>query len=678
MSQRKILITSALPYANGPIHLGHLLEYIQTDIWARFQKARGHECYYVCADDAHGTPIMLKAQQQGITPEQMIAQTRIEHEADFAGFAIGFDNYYTTHSEENREFASLIYKRLDDAGYIKRKTISQLYDPQKNMFLPDRFVKGDCPKCGALDQNGDSCDVCGATYSPTDVKNPRSVVSGATPVLKDSEHYFFDLPAFSQMLQDWTRSGALQEEMANKLQEWFIDGLQMWDISRDAPYFGFEIPGAPGKFFYVWLDAPIGYLASFKNYCDKHNIDFDSFWQQDSSAEVYHFIGKDIIYFHSLFWPAMLHGAGFRKPNAVYAHGFVTVNGAKMSKSRGTFIKARAYLDNLNPEYLRYYFASKLTSGITDLDLNLDDFTQKVNADLVGKVVNIASRCAGFISKRYDGKLAASVAEPALLQEFVAAGDSIADSFEKREFARAVRDIMALADKANQYIDTKAPWVLVKDDARQQEAHDVCSMGLNLFRVLMQYLKPVLPVMAGEVEAFLNTELSWQNYHQPLLNHAINPFKALMTRVDPLKVAAMVEASTENLQATPQHQPQLPAVAVTEREPISETISIDDFAKIDLRVAKIVSASAVEGADKLVQLQLDIGNGETRQVFAGIKAAYAPEDLIGRSTVMVANLAPRKMRFGLSEGMVLAAGPGGGDVFILSPDDGALPGMRVK
>lgn len=697
MSQRKILITSALPYANGPIHLGHLLEYIQTDIWSRFQKARGHECYYVCADDAHGTPIMLKAQQQGIAPEQMIAQTKIEHEADFAGFGIGFDNYYSTHSEENRQFASLIYQRLDDAGHIKRKTISQLYDPQKNMFLPDRFVKGDCPKCGALDQNGDSCDVCGATYSPTDVKNPRSVVSGATPILKDSEHYFFDLPAFSQMLQDWTRSGALQEEMANKLQEWFTDGLQMWDISRDAPYFGFEIPGAPGKFFYVWLDAPIGYLASFKHYCDNNNIDFDSFWQQDSSAEVYHFIGKDIIYFHSLFWPAMLEGAGFRKPNAVFAHGFVTVNGAKMSKSRGTFIKARTYLDNLNPEYLRYYFASKLTSGITDLDLNLDDFTQKVNADLVGKVVNIASRCAGFISKRFDGKLATSVAEPDLLQEFVNAGASIADSYEKREFARAIRDIMALADKANQYIDNKAPWVLVKDDARQQEAHDVCSMGLNLFRVLMHYLKPILPVMAREVEAFLNTELTWQNYQTPLLDHSINPFKALMQRVDPLKVAAMVAASTENLQPAAQHplHDAQHSAASTEtkataknndsatlasqpREPISDTITIDDFAKIDLRVAKIVSANAVEGADKLVQLQLDIGDGETRQVFAGIKAAYRPEDLVGRSTVMVANLAPRKMRFGLSEGMVLAAGPGGGDLFILSPDDGALPGMRVK
>lgn len=687
MSTRKILVTSALPYANGPIHLGHLLEYIQTDIWARFQKARGHECYYVCADDAHGTPIMLKAQELGITPEQMIAQTNIEHQADFAGFAIGFDNYHSTHSDENRAFANQIYNKLNENGYIKRKTISQLFDPEKQMFLPDRFVKGDCPKCGALDQNGDSCDACGATYSPTEVKNARSVVSGATPILKDSEHYFFDLPAFSQMLQDWTRSGSLQEEMANKLQEWFKDGLQMWDISRDAPYFGFEIPNAPGKFFYVWLDAPIGYLASFKNLCDKTGIDFDSFWHLDSTAEIYHFIGKDIIYFHSLFWPAMLHGAGMRKPNAIFAHGFVTVNGAKMSKSRGTFIKARTYLDHLNPEYLRYYFASKLSSSITDLDLNLDDFSQKVNADLVGKVVNIASRCASFISKRYDGKLSATVAEPQLLAEFVAAGDSIADSFEHREFARAIRDIMALADKANQYIDAKAPWVLVKDDSKQQEAHDVCSMGINLFRVLMHYLKPVLPLMAAETEAFLNTELSWNNYQQALTNHAINPFKALMQRVDPVKVAAMVDASKDNL------QPQVAAKAdasktvkveqkslnaSTEREPIAETINIDDFAKIDLRVAKIVKASAVEGADKLVQLQLDIGDGEIRQVFAGIKSAYSPEQLEGRLTVMVANLAPRKMRFGLSEGMVLAAGPGGSDLFILSPDDGATPGMRVK
>ena len=651
MTTRKILITSALPYANGPIHLGHLLEYIQTDIWSRFQKARGHQCYYVCADDAHGTPIMLKAQQLGLTPEQMIAQTAIEHQADFAEFLIGFDNYHSTHSSENQAFASEIYTKLDAGGYIKRRSISQLFDPEKQMFLPDRFVKGDCPKCGALDQNGDSCDVCGATYSPTELKNPKSVVSGATPVLKDSEHYFFDLPAFEQMLQDWTRGGALQNEMANKLQEWFKDGLQQWDISRDAPYFGFEIPGAPGKFFYVWLDAPIGYLASFKNYCSKTGVDFDQFWQLDSDAEVYHFIGKDIIYFHSLFWPAMLHGAGYRKPTSVFAHGFVTVNGAKMSKSRGTFIKARTYLEHLNPEYLRYYFASKLTSGIVDLDLNLDDFSQKVNADLVGKVVNIASRCASFVTKKFNGTLSATLAEPELFAEFVAQGDSIAASFEEREYARAIRDIMALADKANQYIDAKAPWVLAKDDSKQQETLDVCSMGINLFRVLMHYLAPVLPQMAKEVEAFLNCELRWDNYQQPLLNHAIQPFKALMQRVDPVKVQAMIDASKDNLQpAAPVTAPAAVASATDNIEAIAPTINIDDFAKLDLRIAKIVSAEHVEGADKLLRLQLDLGN-ETRQVFAGIKAAYQPEQLVGRLTVMVANLAPRKMKFGMSEGM---------------------------
>ena len=676
MTTRKILITSALPYANGPIHLGHLLEYIQTDIWSRFQKARGHQCYYVCADDAHGTPIMLKAQQLGLTPEQMIAQTAVEHQADFADFLIGFDNYHSTHSPENQAFASEIYTKLDAGGYIKRRSISQLFDPEKQMFLPDRFVKGDCPKCGALDQNGDSCDVCGATYSPTELKNPKSVVSGATPVLKDSEHYFFDLPAFEQMLQEWTRGGALQSEMANKLQEWFKDGLQQWDISRDAPYFGFEIPGAPGKFFYVWLDAPIGYLASFKNYCDKTGVDFNQFWQLDSDAEVYHFIGKDIIYFHSLFWPAMLHGAGYRKPTSVFAHGFVTVNGAKMSKSRGTFIKARTYLDHLNPEYLRYYFASKLTSGIVDLDLNLEDFSQKVNADLVGKVVNIASRCASFISKKFNGTLSANLAEPELFAEFITQGDSIAASFEEREYARAIRDIMALADKANQYIDAKAPWVLAKDDSKQQETLDVCSMGINLFRVLMHYLKPVLPAMAHEVEAFLNSELRWDHYQQPLLNHAINPFKALMQRVDPVKVQAMVDASKDNLQATAAPVVQATPVAA-DVEPIAPTINIDDFAKLDLRIARIVSAEHVEGADKLLRLQLDLGH-EQRQVFAGIKAAYQPEQLVGRLTVMVANLAPRKMKFGMSEGMVMAAGPGGSEIFLLSPDEGATPGMRVK
>lgn len=679
MTSRKILITSALPYANGPIHLGHMLEYIQTDIWSRFQKGRGHQCYYVCADDAHGTPIMLKAQQLGLTPEQMISQTAVEHQADFAGFHVGFDNYHSTHSSENQAFANEIYTKLDAGGYIKRRSISQLFDPEKQMFLPDRFVKGDCPKCGALDQNGDSCDVCGATYSPTELKNPRSVVSGATPVLKDSEHYFFDLPAFEGMLQEWTRGGALQSEMANKLQEWFKDGLQQWDISRDAPYFGFEIPGAPGKYFYVWLDAPIGYLASFKNYCDKTGIDFNQFWQLGSDAEVYHFIGKDIIYFHSLFWPAMLHGAGYRKPTSVFAHGFVTVNGAKMSKSRGTFIKARTYLDHLNPEYLRYYFASKLTAGIVDLDLNLEDFAQKVNADLVGKVVNIASRCASFISKKFDGKLSATLAEPALFAEFTTQGEAIAEAFEQREYARAIRDIMALADKANQYIDAKAPWVLAKDETKQQETQDVCSMGINLFRVLMHYLKPVLPAMAAEVEAFLNAPLCWESYQQPLLSHGVNPFKALMQRVDPVKVQAMVEASKDNLQpaASPTAKAAPANAATGAVEPISDTITIDDFAKLDLRIARIVSAEHVDGADKLLKLQLDLG-GETRQVFAGIKAAYQPEQLVGRLTVMVANLAPRKMKFGMSEGMVMAAGPGGSEIFLLSPDDGAAPGMRVK
>lgn len=681
MTTRKILITSALPYANGPIHLGHLLEYIQTDIWSRFQKARGHECYYVCADDAHGTPIMLKAQQLGLTPEQMIAQTSIEHQADFKDFLIGFDNYHSTHSDENRSFASEIYQKLDAGGYIKRRSISQLFDPEKQMFLPDRFVKGDCPKCGALDQNGDSCDVCGATYSPTELKNPKSVVSGATPILKDSEHYFFDLPAFEAMLQQWTRGGALQSEMSNKLQEWFKDGLQQWDISRDAPYFGFEIPGAPGKYFYVWLDAPIGYLASFKNYCDKTGVDFSAFWQKDSTAEVYHFIGKDIIYFHSLFWPAMLDGAGYRKPTSVFAHGFVTVNGAKMSKSKGTFIKARTYLEQLNPEYLRYYFASKLTSGIVDLDLNLEDFSQKVNADLVGKVVNIASRCASFIAKKFDGQLSANLLEPELYAEFIAQGETIATAFEEREYARAIRDIMALADKANQYIDAKAPWVLAKDESKQQETHDVCSMGINLFRVLMHYLKPVLPAMAAEVEAFLQVELRWDSYQTPLLSHHINAFKPLMQRVDPVKVAAMVAASTENLQPTSTIATQTPKAETSKTEtaiePIAETINIDDFAKLDLRIARIVDAQHVEGADKLLRLQLDLGN-ETRQVFAGIKAAYQPEQLIGRLTVMVANLAPRKMKFGMSEGMVMAAGPGGSEIFLLSPDDGATPGMRVK
>lgn len=673
MAQRKILITSALPYANGPTHLGHLLEYIQTDIWSRFQKLQGHEAYYVCADDAHGTPIMLNAQKQGITPEEMVKNVSIERQRDFADFNIKFDNYHSTHSQENKELSELIYNRLNDAGHIKKHTISQLFDPEKGIFLPDRFVTGTCPTCKSEDQNGDSCDACGATYSPTELINPRSVMSGAEPILKDSEHYFFDLPAFEGMLKEWLHSGTIQQEMANKLDEWFADGLQQWDISRDAPYFGFEIPGAPGKYFYVWLDAPIGYMASFKNLCDKQDIDFDAFWQEGSDAELYHFIGKDIIYFHSLFWPAMLEGAKFRKPTNVFAHGFVTVNGAKMSKSKGTFIKARTYLDNLDPEFLRYYYAAKLNSGITDLDLNLEDFALRVNSDLVGKVVNIASRCAGFITKKFDGKLSDTVMEPQLLAEFQAATDTVAQHYENRDYSRAIREIMALADKANQFIDTAAPWVLIKDEARQEEAHQVCSLGLNLFRVLMTYLKPVLPGMAANVEDFLNDELSWQGAQTALVSHPINKFKPLMQRVEMDKVNKMVEESKESLLAAKDKiDPNSPLA----KEPIAAEIEFDDFAKVDLRVAKIAKAEHVEGADKLLKLTLDLG-GETRQVFAGIKSAYAPEDIEGKLTVMVANLKPRKMRFGMSEGMVLAAGPGGKEIYILNPDDGSEPGMRV-
>lgn len=686
-SQRKILVTSALPYANGPIHLGHMLEYIQTDIWSRYQKLRGHECHYICADDAHGTPIMLKAQQLGIAPEDMIAQVNKEHQQDFADFNVAFDNYHSTHSEENRLMASDIYLKLRDNGYIKSKSISQLFDPEKSMFLPDRFVKGTCPKCKSPDQYGDNCDACGATYSPTELINPKSAVSGATPVMKDTEHFFFDLPAFEGMLKEWTRSGALQVEMANKLDEWFEQGLQQWDITRDAPYFGFEIPDAPGKYFYVWLDAPIGYMGSFKNLCDKRpELSFDEFWGKDSTAEVYHFIGKDIVYFHSLFWPAMLHGSGYRQPNSVYAHGYVTVNGAKMSKSKGTFIKARTYLDHLDPEYLRYYYAAKLSSRIDDLDLNLEDFAQRVNSDLVGKLVNLASRTAGFITKRFDGKLA-KINDTTLTEAFLAKQDVIADFYESREYGKAMREIMALADIANGFVADAAPWQMVKHDDQQEAAHQVCSNALNLFRILVTYLKPVLPRLAQDVEAFFQLPLTWDALSQDLAGHEIAPFKAMMQRVELDKVNAMVADSKDNLQVTAD-APKTAAPKKTAKassvsseplvdDPISETINFDDFAKIDLRIARIVKAEHVADADKLLKLQLDIG-GETRQVFAGIKSAYSPEDLEGKLTVMVANLAPRKMRFGMSEGMVLAAGPGGSDLWILEPHEGAQPGMRVK
>lgn len=683
-SSRDILVTSALPYANGPIHIGHLVEYIQTDIWVRFHKMRGQNCWYVCADDAHGTPIMLRARQEGITPEALIARVAEEHKADFSAFRVGFDNYHSTHSDENRYFAGLIYERNRDKGHISRRTITQAYDPVEQMFLPDRFIKGECPKCGAPDQYGDNCEACGASYSPNELQNPRSAVSGAVPEQRESDHYFFRLGDFEPMLRDWTRGGGLQPQVANKLDEWFDAGLQEWDISRDAPYFGFEIPDHPGKFFYVWLDAPIGYMASFRHLCDSPRgraagLDFDRFWAKDSPAELYHFIGKDIIYFHALFWPAMLHGADFRTPSAVFAHGFLTVDGQKMSKSRGTFIKARTYLDHLNPEYLRYYFAAKLGSGVDDIDLNLQDFTARVNSDLVGKVVNIASRSAGFIAKRFAGRLSPTLANPQLHGEFVQAGESIAVAYERRELSRAVREIMALADRANQYIDEQAPWVIAKAPDRDADLQAVCSMGINLFRVLIGYLRPILPGTAADSEAFLRIEpLTWATIAEPLLDHEIAPFRPLMTRVEPAQIEAMLEASKEDLSTTaPPSPPADQASPPVTRDPIAETIDIEAFAKLDLRIARIRSAGIVEGADKLLRLELDLG-GETRTVFAGIRSAYEPSDLEGRLTVMVANLAPRKMRFGVSEGMVLAAGPGGKDLFILGPDVGAQPGMRVK
>ena len=684
---RRLLVTSALPYANGSIHLGHLVEYIQTDIWVRFQKSRGHDCIYVCADDAHGTAIMLKAEQNGISPEAQIANVKAEHQADFASFHIAFDNYHSTHSPENKAFSEYIYLKNRDGGHIATRPIRQLFDPEKQLFLADRFIKGECPKCGEKDQYGDSCEKCGATYAPTELKNPYSTISGATPIEKESEHYFFKLPDFEVMLKEWTRSGHLQSEVANKLGEWFESGLNDWDISRDAPYFGFEIPDAPNKYFYVWLDAPIGYMASFKNLCEQRGLNFDDYWASDAEGktEVYHFIGKDIVYFHALFWPAMLDGAGFRKPTGIFAHGFLTVNGQKMSKSRGTFIKARSYLDNLNPEYLRYYFASKLSATVEDIDLNLEDFMTKVNSDLVGKVVNIASRCQGFIHKLFDGKLADTCAEPELLAQFIDAGATIAEHYENRDFSKAVREIMALADKANEYIAQQAPWSLAKDPANHAQVHAVCSVGLNMFRQLITYLAPILPVTASASQQFLNVDsLAWDARQELLLGHTINTFTPLMTRVEKEKVAAMVEASKEDLTATgatPTPVIKDKKAKATDKpvgiEAIAPTINIEDFAKIDLRIAKIVNAEHIPEAAKLLKLTLDLGN-EQRTVFAGIKSAYKPEDLIGKLTVMVANLAPRQMKFGVSEGMVLAAGAGGTEIFLLSPDSGAMAGMKVK
>lgn len=674
---RKILVTSALPYANGPIHLGHLVEYIQTDIWSRFQRMRGHECIYVCADDAHGTPIMLKAREEEISPEALIERISAEHQADFAAFNIRFDQYHSTHSDENRELSAYIYEQAKKNGHITQRSINQAYDEEAGMFLPDRFIRGNCPKCNADDQYGDSCEVCGSTYDPIELKNPVSAISGSRPVEKASEHYFFKLGDFTSMLQTWTRSGAVQAEISNKLDEWLEAGLTDWDISRDAPYWGFEIPGTQDKFFYVWLDAPVGYMASFKAWCNANDKDFERYWGKDSEAELHHFIGKDIAYFHTLFWPAMLETAGFRKPTAVHCHGFLTVDGQKMSKSRGTFIKASTYLDHLDAEYLRYYFSAKLSSGIDDIDLNLEDFRARVNADLVGKLVNIASRCAGFISKNFAGQLATRLDNEALYQQFTEASEGIAANYENRQFGQAMRTIMTLADLANQYIDEQKPWVKIKQDETQASVQEICSTGLNLFRVLMIYLKPVLPETTAKAEAFFNQEnWQWQDIQTPVTDHNIQRFKPLLTRIDEKQTDAMLEQTRQELETITQAKTSVPAGPLA-ADPISEEIEFPEFAKVDLRIAKITKATHVKGADKLLQLTLDLG-GESRNVFAGIKSAYAPEELEGKLTVMVANLAPRKMRFGLSEGMVLAAGPGGKDLFILNPDEGALPGMKVK
>ncbi|MEW5890811.1 MAG: methionine--tRNA ligase [Pseudomonadota bacterium] len=704
--KRKILVTSALPYANGAIHLGHLVEYIQTDIWVRFQKMRGHECWYVCADDTHGTPIMLRAEKEGITPEALIARVHGEHTRDFAGFHVAFDNYHSTHSEETRFYANDIYAKLQAAGLIEVRAIEQFYDPVKAMFLPDRYIKGECPRCGAKDQYGDSCEVCGAAYAPTELKNPYSAVSGATPVRKASEHYFFKLsdPRCQDFLRRWTTGQLtpeppLQPEAANKMQEWLgAEGenkLSDWDISRDAPYFGFEIPGAPGKFFYVWLDAPIGYFGSFRNLAARTPaIDAAAFTERGTDTELYHFIGKDILYFHALFWPAMLHHAGYRTPTRIFAHGFLTVDGQKMSKSRGTFITAESYLkQGLNPEWLRYYYAAKLNGSMEDIDLSLEDFIARVNSDLVGKYINIASRCTGFITKRFNGRLA-PVDSP-LLRDTRAAAATIAELYEAREYGKALREVMALADRANQFVNEHKPWELGKleGDSLQQQ---VCSEAINLFRLLTLYLKPVLPRLAENVERFLNiAPLTWADADTLLAaGHVINDYRHLMTRIERRQVEALIAANRESLApaasggtgpsagtVSSTHPPSRPSPSKGEggeSGALAPEITLDDFSKIDLRIARIAQAEHVEGADKLIRLTLDLGPLGTRQVFAGIKSAYDPAALTGRLTVMVANLAPRKMKFGLSEGMVLAASGEGPGLYLLEPDSGAQPGMRVK
>ena len=645
--------------------MGHLVEYIQSDIWARFQKLRGHQCTYVCAADAHGTPIMIKAREEGITPEELVTRVSQEQHEDLLAFDVAFDNFYTTHSEENEQLVSRMFVALRDAGYIYTKTIEQAFDEQEKLFLPDRFVSGTCPRCKSEEQYGDACEVCGATYTPNDLIDPVSVLSGTKPVWKESEHYFFRLSEFDERLRTWIESANLHQNITSKLEEWFAAGLKDWDISRDKPYFGFLIPGTEDKYFYVWLDAPMGYVASFLNLCNRSDdLDFDEYWTPGHDTEVYHFVGKDIVYFHTLFWPAVLEGSGFRQPDSVFAHGFLTVNGKKMSKSRGTFIRGRTYLDNLNPSCLRYYYAAKLGPGMDDIDLNFEDFVARVNSDLIGKLVNIASRCAGFISKRFDGQLADSLDDPELFVEFAAESEIIAEHYERREYSKAMRIVMSLADKANRYIEDKKPWVMIKDDAKADAVQTACTQGLNMFRTLMVYLTPVIPSIAADTQAlFREDPWNWDAATKPLLAHSISKYKPLLTRVEQSQVDKMVAESKQ------------PDTAGAE-SPGSAEITNDDFKKVDLRIARISKAEAVEDADKLVRLTLDLGE-ETREVFAGIKAAYSPEQLEGRLVIAVANLKPRKMRFGVSQGMVLATGPGGEDIFLLSADEGAKPGMRV-
>ena len=682
---RKILVTSALPYANGSIHLGHMVEHIQTDVWVRFQKLRGHECHYCCADDTHGTPVMLAAQKQGIAPEDMIAKVREEHLADFTGFHIGYDNYYSTHSPENKQFSQDIYRALKANGKIESRVIEQLFDPEKQMFLPDRFVKGECPKCHAQDQYGDNCEVCGTTYSPTELINPYSAVSGAKPELRESEHFFFKLGECADFLKAWTSGNNphdgkphLQAEALNKMKEWLGEGeettLSDWDISRDAPYFGFEIPDAPGKYFYVWLDAPVGYMASFKNLCDRIGIDFDEYFKADSQTEMYHFIGKDILYFHALFWPAMLHFSGHRAPTGVYAHGFLTVDGQKMSKSRGTFITAKSYLEQgLNPEWMRYYIAAKLNSKIEDIDLNLQDFISRVNSDLVGKYVNIAARASGFIAKRFEGRLK-DVSGSALLAKLAAESDTIAEQYENREYARALRDIMALADVVNEYVDANKPWELAKQEGQDERLHEVCSELINAFTMLTAYLAPVLPQTAANAARFLNLDaITWANTRETLGEHAINKYEHLMQRVEQKQVDDLIEANKQSIQTTP-----APAAEEGKYEKVAEQASFDDFMKIDMRVAKVLNCEAVEGSTKLLKFDLDFGF-EKRIIFSGIAASYPnPAELNGRMVIAVANFAPRKMaKFGVSEGMILSAATAEGKLKLLDVDAGAQPGDKV-